>query len=71
MLQNAPFSFWQRWAFLLEEVKVALPKPERLLPNFIETDRGVEPGKLEIENYWGADFENGKYGVNLSELVGG
>ena len=42
-----PSLFWQRWAFLLEEVKVALPKPERLLPNLIETDGGVEPEKIE------------------------
>ena len=32
---------------VLEEVEAALPKPERLLPNLIETHRGVEPGKIE------------------------
>ena len=45
-----------RW--VSQVVKVGrLAKPERLFPNFIETHRGVEPGKMYIENCRGAGIE--------------
>ena len=33
---------------LLQEINIVLAKPEGLLPNFIQTHRGVEPEKMKI-----------------------
>ena len=39
-----PYIHGLRW--VLQEVNVALAKPEGLLPYFIETHRGVKPEKI-------------------------
>ena len=47
---------------LLQEINIVLAKPEGLLPNFIQTHRGVEPEKMKnLFYYYSSISLNAKY----------